>query len=165
MRSSSSVPPSWPRCPGTIAGGLILAAAADERYAAQGDGRFGLSGVALGVPVPGCCLEVSHHAIGSRETERLAASGENLTVEAALAIGLIDRALPSGEVLEQAIARARFLSELPGAAYAAIKRRARRAALARFDEARREDPFLDFWFCEEAQTRIRSLVSRLKKRD
>jgi hypothetical protein len=66
-----------------IAGGLILAAAADERYAAEGNAKFGLSEVALGVPVPACLLEVFRYAIGARATERLAASGENCSAQGA----------------------------------------------------------------------------------
>ena len=38
-------------------------------------------------------------------------------------------------------------------AYAAIKLRSRAAAIARFDQARDHDPFLDFWFSEDARFR------------
>lgn len=145
-----------------IAGGLILAAAADERIAAEGKGELGLSEVLLGVSVPACLLEVFRHAIGPRAMERLAASGENVSVERALAIGLIDRIVPAGSLLEEAVARARLLAGRPREAHASIKLRSRAAALARFDQARGGDPFLDFWFSEDAQTRIRALVARLK---
>jgi enoyl-CoA hydratase/carnithine racemase len=146
-----------------IAGGLIVAAAADERIAAEGKGELGLSEVLLGVSVPACLLEPFRHAIGPRATERLAATGENLSVERALAVGMIDRVVPLPSLLEEAVARARVLAQRPVAAHASIKERARAAALARFDQARGGDPFVDFWFSEDAQRRIGALVAKLKK--
>src|SRR6266404_6498898 len=74
-----------------IAGGLIVACAADERYAAEGAARFGLSEVALGVPLPACCLELFAYVLGPRRMERLTASAENLPAAEALALGLLDR--------------------------------------------------------------------------
>lgn len=148
-----------------IAGGLIAVMGADERIAAEGKGKFGLSEVILGVSVPACLMEPFRHVVGARHMERLAATGENVPVEGALAIGLVDRVVPAAELLERAVERARFLAGLSGAAYAAVKLRSRAAAIARFDQARDHDPFLDFWFSEDAQFRIRDMVARLKSRE
>ena len=147
-----------------VAGGLIVAAAADERFGAAGRGELGLSEVLLGVSVPACLLEIFRHAIGPRGMERLAATGENLSMESALAAGLVDRIVASDTLLDEAVARARFLAERPAAAYAAVKRRSRAAALARFDQARTGDGFADLWFSEDAQRRIRALVEKLTKK-
>jgi enoyl-CoA hydratase/carnithine racemase len=158
-------PPVVAALPGhAIAGGLIVAMAADERIAAQGRGKFGLSEVVLGVSVPQCLMEPFRHVIGARPMERLAATGENVGVEQALAIGLVDRVVAAEELLDRAVERARFLAGLSGAAYAAIKLRSRAAAIARFDQARDHDPFLDFWFSEDARFRIRDMVARLTSR-
>ncbi len=148
-----------------IAGGLIVAMAADERIAAEGNGKFGLSEVILGVSVPACLMEPFRHVVGARRMERLAAAGENLTVEQGLAAGLLDAAAPAAELLDRAVARARFLAGLSGPAYAAIKLRSRAAAIARFDQARDHDPFLDFWFSEDGRFRINDMVARLKGRE
>lgn len=159
-------PPVVAALPGhAIAGGLIVAMGADERLAAEGKGKFGLSEVILGVSVPACLMEPFRHVVGARHMERLAATGENVTVEQALAIGLVDRVVPAAELLERAVERARFLGGLSGAAYAAIKSRSRAAAIARFDQARDHDPFLDFWFSEDARFRIKDMVARLKTRE
>lgn len=147
-----------------IAGGLIVAAAADERIAAEGRGELGLSEVLLGVSVPACLLEIFRHAVGPRAMERLAATGENLSVERARAEGLLDQVVPAESLVAVAEARARFLAGRPGKAYASIKRRCRAAALARFDQARGGDNFTDFWFSEDAQSRIRALVEKLTKK-
>ncbi|HEY1434414.1 MAG TPA: enoyl-CoA hydratase-related protein [Thermoanaerobaculia bacterium] len=159
-------PPIVAALPGhAIAGGLIAVMGADERLAAEGKGKFGLSEVVLGVSVPACLMEPFRHVVGPRAMERLAATGENVDGQAALAIGLVDRIVPAAELLERALERARFLAGLSGAAYAAIKLRSRAAAIARFDQARDHDPFLDFWFSEDAQFRIRDMVARLKSRE
>jgi len=147
-----------------IAGGLIVAAAADERLAAEGGGELGLSEVLLGVPVPACLLEVFRHAIGPRAMERLASTGENLAMERALAVGLVDRIVPADTLLAESVERARFLAGRPGAIYAANKLRSRAAAMARFDQARPGDAFVDFWFAPESETRRRALVAKLTKK-
>ena len=148
-----------------IAGGLIVAAAADERYAAQGKGEFGLSEVKLGLPVPFCCFEVFRHGIGARAAERLASTGESLSAANALEVGLLDRVVPAGELLPRAVERAGQLALPSAAAHAAIKTSARSPALAWFDRARKRDPLLDFWFGPDAQPRIRALVEKLSKKN
>ena len=147
-----------------IAGGLIVAAAADERYAAEGPGRFGLSEVALGVPLPACCLELFRYLLGSRTMERLTASAENMPADPALAMGLLDRVVPAADLLDSALERARQLARGSALAYAEVKRRARAEAVARFDAAREHDPFLDFWFGNDARSRIAALMERLSKK-
>jgi enoyl-CoA hydratase len=158
-------PPLVAALPGhAIAGGLIVAMGADERIAAKGRGKLGLSEVVLGVSVPQCLMEPFRHVVGPRHMERLAATGENVGMEEALAIGLVDRIVPAEELLDRAIERARFLAGLAPHAYAAIKRRSRAAAVARFDAARDHDPFLDLWFGEDARFRVKDMVARLTSR-
>ena len=148
-----------------IAGGLIVAMGADERIAAKGRGKLGLSEVVLGVSVPQCLMEPFRHVVGPRHMERLAATGENVSLEEALSIGLVDRIVPAEELLDRAVERARFLGGFASEAHAAIKRRSRAAAVARFDAARDHDPFLDFWFSDDARFRIRDMVARLTSRE
>jgi len=147
-----------------IAGGLILAMAADERIAAEGEPRFGLSEVNLGVPLPRAFHEVFRHQLGAREAERLAASAVNLDLESALDLGLLDRIVPAEDLAEQAFERARSLGEPLRAAVSESRRYAREEAVARFDAARRGDPFLDFWFAPDARARVQALVDQLARK-
>lgn len=147
-----------------IAGGLIVAATADERIAAEGKGELGLSEVALGVPIPRACYEVFRHVLGDRGAERLAVAGDNVSVARAYEIGLVDRIVPAEDLLTAAVERARQLAGRSRAAYAEIKRRARADALFRFDRSLEGDPFLDFWFSDEARRRVDALVARLTKK-
>ena len=147
-----------------IAGGIILAMAADERIAAEGESLFGLSEVNLGVPLPRALYEVFRHQLGPRRAERLAASAVNMDLETALETGFVDEIVPADDLGERAFERARILGEPLRTAVAEARRYAREEALARFDAARRGDPFLDFWFAAEARTRIGALVDRLTKK-
>ena len=147
-----------------IAGGMIVAAAADERFVAEGPARLGLSEVALGVPLPACCLELFRFVLGSRGMERLTASAENVDVAGALAIGLADRAVPAAGLADAAFQRASALARGSPPAYAETKRRAREEALVRFDAARLDDPFLDYWFSPDARSRISTLLDGLQKK-
>lgn len=147
-----------------IAGGLIIAATADERIAAEGKGELGLSEVALGVPIPRACYEIFRHVLGNRGAERLAAAGDNVTVARAYEIGLVDSIVPAEDVRKAAVERARELAGRSGTAYAEIKRVAREDAVFRFDRAFAGDPFLDFWFSDEARRRIDALIARLTKK-
>lgn len=146
-----------------IAGGMIVAAAADERFVAEGSARLGLSEVALGVPLPACCAELFRFLLGSRAMERLTASAENMEVSSALAIGLADRAVAPERLLDAACERAAALARGSPPAHAETKRRARAEALDRFDASRQDDPFLDYWFSPDARSRIAALVERLSR--
>jgi enoyl-CoA hydratase/carnithine racemase len=147
-----------------IAGGLIVACAADERYAAEGEARFGLSEVALGVPLPACCVELFAYVLGTRAMERLTASAQNLPADRALSLGLLDRVVPASELLDASLERARRLALGSAAAYAEVKRRARAETVSRFNAARQDDPFLDFWFSLEARKRIAALIEKLTRK-
>jgi enoyl-CoA hydratase len=147
-----------------IAGGLIFAAAADERVAAEGESRLGLSEVALAVPIPRPLFEVFRYVLGDRGAERLGSGGENIPIARAAAIGLVDEVVAAGALLESAIERAYVLGERPRKAQREIKSRARAEAVARFDAGRRADPFLDFWFSAAARERVSALAEKLRGR-
>lgn len=147
-----------------IAGGLIIAATADERIASEGKGELGLSEVALGVPIPRACYEIFRHVLGDRGAERLAAAGDNVTIARAYEIGLVDRIVPAEGARTAAIERARELAGRSLEAYAEIKRRSREDAVFRFDRSFEGDPFLDFWFSDETRRRIDALIARLTKK-
>jgi 2-(1,2-epoxy-1,2-dihydrophenyl)acetyl-CoA isomerase len=116
------------------------------------------------VPLPACCLELFAYVLGPRRMERLTASAENLPAGEALALGLLDRVVAAASLLDASVERAERLARGSAAAYAEVKRRARAEAVARFDAARKDDPFLDFWFSPEARKRIAGLVEKLTGR-
>ena len=113
---------------------------------------------------PAARIPGRRHVLGDREAERLAAAGDNVSGDRAREMGFLDRIVPAADLLDVAFGRARELAGRSRAAYAEIKRRARAETLARFDRATEGDPFLDFWFSEEAGERIAGLVARLTKK-
>ena len=78
------------------------------------------------MPLPRPLFEVFRYLLGDRGAERLAASGENLSVDRAAAIGLVDEIVLPDELLDDAVERAYVLGERPRAAHAEIKRRSPR---------------------------------------
>jgi enoyl-CoA hydratase len=78
-----------------VGGGLEVALAADLRVAKQGGGKIGLPEVALGVlPGTGGTQRLARLVGRSRALE-LMVRGENLDVEAAKALGLVNEILPA----------------------------------------------------------------------
>jgi enoyl-CoA hydratase/carnithine racemase len=67
--------------------------------------------------------------------QQLSLGGELLSGRRAFDLGLVNRLVPQGEVVEASIALAAELAQLPAAAYAATKRRLRELSQPGFDDA------------------------------
>lgn len=117
-----------------IAGGTILAMACDHAVAAEGDFRWGLTETTIGFPMPGFVLAVARGTVRTDRLDDLVLSGALVPAEEAVAVGYADALVEPDAVVAAATARARELSALPPAAYAATKRRLRgRAAAAELE--------------------------------
>jgi len=78
-----------------VGGGLEIALAADLRWAKAGGGKLGLPEVSLGVlPGTGGTARLSR-AVGRSRAIELMTSGENLTFERGLELGLLNAVLPA----------------------------------------------------------------------
>lgn len=147
------------------AGGAVLALYCDYRVMAQGAYRIGLNEVQVGLtPGPIICAAL-RRLVGARHAERLAGAGLLLSPDEALAVGLVDRVVPEGEVVPAALAWARALIELPPGAVAVTRATTRADLVALVSHLRREDyeGMNEVWFSEETQRTLRALVERLKK--
>jgi enoyl-CoA hydratase/carnithine racemase len=104
-----------------LGGGCEIALACDFRFAAQ-DARLGLPEIRLGI-IPGAGgTQRLPRLIGLAKARDLVFSGRHVDADEALAIGLVDRVLPSGEVYAGAQNAAREYATGPTRAYAAAKR-------------------------------------------
>lgn len=85
----------------TMAGGAVLALAADYRYMLAGGGRIGFSELAVGLPLP---LVYTHgmHRVVQAAAVRSLVEGNAFKPDEALAIGLIDGVEESREALRSA---------------------------------------------------------------
>jgi enoyl-CoA hydratase len=117
-----------------IAGGAVLAAAADRVLMAEGSGRVGIPEIVVGVPFPRVPIEVVRHAVGDQVARRLMIGAKTHTGADAVGFGLVDEVVPADELLDRAIAQARALAtDIPSDTFAMTKAQLRREHVERMD--------------------------------
>jgi enoyl-CoA hydratase len=115
-----------------IAGGAVLACAADHRVMAEGGGRIGTPELLVGVAFPRAPLDIVVYTVGEQAARGLVFGGQTLPPEQALAIGLVDEVVEPPAVLDRALEVAgRLGTTIPGDAFAHTKRQLRRHVLER----------------------------------
>ncbi len=146
------------------AGGAVLALFCDQRVMAEEGYRIGLNEVAVGLPVPPLVLAAVGRLVGPHQAERLCVRGLMLTGVEARAVGLVDRLMPTEEVVDRALAWCNELLELPRNAMAETRWEARRDLrdLFDFDAAETSERLTRRWFSDETQAVLRSLAERLR---
>jgi enoyl-CoA hydratase/carnithine racemase len=104
-----------------LGGGCEVAISCDLRFAAD-DARIGLPEIRLGI-IPGSGgTQRLPRLIGLAAARRLILSGDPVTADEALAIGLVERVSPRAETYTAAVEAARAYAGGPTLAYAAAKR-------------------------------------------
>jgi enoyl-CoA hydratase/carnithine racemase len=104
-----------------LGGGLEVALACDFRYAAQ-DAELGLPEIRLGI-IPGAGgSQRLPRLIGLAQARSLVFSGDHVSAERALEIGLVDGSTPKGEAYAVGSHKAYRYANGPTRAYAAAKR-------------------------------------------
>ena len=114
-----------------IAGGCIIAAAADHRVMARGGGRIGVPEVVVGVPFPSLPLEMIAARLSPAVLRDVVYSGRTLPADEAVSIGFADEAVDAGQLLDRCLAAARELAAIPPATFALTKRAFTDAVLRR----------------------------------
>lgn len=146
-----------------IAGGCLLAMACDRRVMARSGARVGLSEVNLGVPVPAGAIRMLLALYQTRAVEQLVLEGDGFGGERAFELGLVERLVDRGAVVDNAVRLAAHLGSRPAGAFATAKKFLR-AGLAeqmeRHDDQELER-FLDHWFDPDTQDRIGALVASM----
>src|SRR5262249_44378017 len=112
-----------------IAGGCVLACAADQRLMARGPGRIGVTELLVGLPFPAIALEIMRHAAISIYFREVVFGGGRYPAEAAQARGLVDTVVEPEALLASAIKAAQSLASLSPAAFALTKSQARQPVL------------------------------------
>ncbi|WP_295682652.1 enoyl-CoA hydratase/isomerase family protein [uncultured Nevskia sp.] len=147
-----------------IAGGCVLACAADQRVLAEG-ARTGVPELKVGVPLPMSALEIMRFAVTHRYLQSVLYGSDTFAGEEALQRGLADELLAPGQVLERAITLAESLAEVPLQAFALTKQALRAASVARI---RAEGPAYDqqalaHWASPQTAAGIRAYVEKTFK--
>jgi enoyl-CoA hydratase len=148
-----------------IAGGALLMCAGDDRLMAP-HGDIGVTEAALGLNLPTSALELLRVALGERNATEAATWGRLYRDQDRVRVGFATEVL-APEALD---ARARQIATerlaLDPAAVARIRARLRQPSLQRVEAHGAEDDalFLEQWFSQETQQRIRAVVDRLTKK-
>ena len=148
-----------------VAGGCVLAMTADWRVLRR-DALIGLNEIRVGVPLPWGVVQVLREAVPGPRVEEICLLGRNYSNEEALATGLAHEIAGEESVERQALARLGELAEKDARSFAITKGYLRRPAAERIralEESLRSE-FLDCWFSEATQDRIREIVAGLGKR-
>jgi enoyl-CoA hydratase len=149
-----------------IAGGCVLACAADKRVMARDSGRVGVPELLVGVPFPALALEIMRFASASQHFQEIIYGGATFSPEDAAARGLVDEIVEPQDLMDRAVAAAESFAALPPLVFTLTKRQIRQPVL---ESRQKEGPNFDsavhnIWLAPEALTTMRNYVSRTFKK-
>lgn len=145
-----------------IAGGCVLACAADRRLAARGPGRIGVTELLVGVPFPAIALEIMRSVAAGPAFTEMVYSGRTWEMADAAARGLIDALVDSDILVDTAVKEAEALAALPAESFRLTKAQARQPVrdFLGIHAARVDREVLRIWSAAPAQDAIRRYVAR-----
>lgn len=149
-----------------IAGGAILAMAADFRVMAPGPFQIGITEVKLGIPFPAGAFEVARHAVPLAALAEWFLEGRRFSPEEAQKDGVVHRLAGEGGALQDVIEKAKLLAAPPPEAVRAVKEALRAPVLRRIEETKIESRarFLDQWFSPAARSSVAAVRDELLRR-
>jgi len=149
-----------------IAGGCIVACAADHRIMARGPWRTGVPELVLGVPFPPTALEVIRFAVAPEKLQQLLHGGQTYTPEEALHHGLVNELADPAVLVDRAVAEAERMAALSPRAFALNKRQLREPVMERIrsGRARCNAEVREIWTQPETLQAIRQYVERTFKK-
>lgn len=144
-----------------VAGGCILALAADYRVMAREKARIGLNEITFGASIFAGTVEMLRFHVGGRIASRLLLEGQLLDAEEAMAVGLVDEAVASEGLPSSAREAAERLSRNSDA-FAGMKRLLRGDVGRDMEQLEPDsiESFLDVWYSPETQKQLPSIVIR-----
>jgi enoyl-CoA hydratase/carnithine racemase len=117
-----------------MGGGLEMALACDLRFAAEGSYRMGLPEVTLGLLPGNGGTQRLPRLIGANKALQLMLTGETVTPEQALGLGIVNRVFPAERIVEETEAYARKLAMGARLAVGSIKQAVYRGAAMGLEE-------------------------------
>ena len=146
-----------------IAGGCILACAADHRVMTQEAARIGIPELLVGVPFPALALEIMRATASAYHLQQLMYRGLTCEPSQALAWGLVDELVDTESVMTRARERASALAAIPTRSFELTKLQTRlpsRERLASPAAQEADAQVLQAWNSPEVVTAIRQYVER-----
>jgi enoyl-CoA hydratase len=143
-----------------IAGGCVIAMAADARF--MSGGTIGISEIAVGVPFPTVAIEICRYAMG--RTATLAALGaESVPPDVAAARGWVDEVVEPAQLLDRAVTCAAELGAHSPSAYALTKAQLHAPAHAAIEAGAAQDAAArEAWLAETTRRRIAAFLAGLR---
>jgi enoyl-CoA hydratase len=121
-----------------IAGGFVLACAADRRLLVEGSAKAGVTELPVGVPFPWLALEAVRTVAGERLCRQMVYSGGLYGAAAAQAAGLVDELVPAERLLERALDVVRQMGRIPKESFRLVKRQLWEPVLRRAEREEEE---------------------------
>ena len=148
------------------AGGTVLALFCDYRIAAAGDWKIGLNEVQVGLPLPPVIYSALQRLVGARQAARLAVGGLLISPAESLSLGLVDEVVPPEQVVERAVKWCQEWLALPSVAMTRTRREARAELAGLFEQnlPGEIEEISGWWWDEQVQSVLRSLMERLAKK-
>jgi enoyl-CoA hydratase len=145
-----------------IAGGCVIACAADRRLAARGGGRFGVTELLVGVPFPALALEIMRGVVPPRLFAEMVYTGRTWTLDEAAGHGLVDTLVDAPALLDAAVGEAQRLAAIPAETFALTKAQSRQPVrdFLSLHSARIDREVQRCWSAPEAQAAIRRYVEQ-----
>jgi enoyl-CoA hydratase len=149
-----------------VAGGCVLACAADRCIIADTNARVGVPELRVGVPFPAAAIEIMRAALSPSRFRALALGGATLDPAGALEWGLVDEVVAPESLLTTALAAARDMASIPAQVFAVTKKQMRMPALEQIDAADRRygDEVLEQWMSPVTMAAVRAYVERTLRR-
>lgn len=148
------------------AGGAVLALFCDWRVMAEGDYKIGLNEVQVGIPLPPVILAGLRRLVGPRSAELLGVTGDLISPQEAVRLGLVDELASLEAVVDRALEWCERMLALPTEAMTLTRRRARADMRAIFETSLDSETQLviESWWSPSTQSTWRAVADRLKKK-
>jgi enoyl-CoA hydratase len=149
-----------------VAGGCVLACAADRRVMASEPGRIGVTELLVGVPFPAIAFEIMRLAAAPQHFDEIMFGGATYPPQEARTRGLVHEVVAPDNVLDRAAAAAEELAALSPAAFALTKVQTRQAAQDRLQRlgASIDAAVREIWLSPDTLKRMRDYVARTLKK-
>jgi enoyl-CoA hydratase len=149
-----------------VAGGCVLACAADRRLMALGTGTMGVTELLVGVPFPAIAFEIMRLAAAPQYFEEALFTGATYGAEGARERGFVHELVVPDILLDRAVAAAETLAALSPAAFALTKMQSRKAVQDTLQHAGGSIDAVvrEIWLNPDTLARMRDYVERTLKK-
>jgi enoyl-CoA hydratase len=149
-----------------IAGGCVLACAADARVMADNGSRTGVTELLVGVPFPPLAFEIMRYVTAPQFFPEVIFHGQTFLPEEAKRRGLIDEIVSSDTVMDRAVVAAERLAALSPQAFALTKRQMRQTVAERVanNEGSHGGEIVEIWAAQATHDYIRAYVAKTLKK-